>query len=88
MRLKKIFDYDFGSFLEMKKRKFYVFEKHIVFRHKDGIYAVLHFRNGDLSVIDSFEQEYTSRGLKYNFIGDLGSKDINKIRERLSLLKD
>lgn len=86
MLFEKIFDYDPESFLRMKKGKFFVFEKHMVFRQKDGIYAIGHFRIGELSVVDSFEQEYNHLDLTYDFSGDLGIDDIKRIRAKLILL--
>ena len=85
--MEKIFDNDPESFLRLKKRKFYVFEKHMIFRSKDGIFAISfpQKKSGSNSV-DLFEKEYSHLGLEYEFMGDLGREDIRKINQRLEKL--
>ena len=88
MNIEKIFTYNPDEFLRMRKGKFFVFEGFIVFRHSDGIYACPHFRKGNLSVVDSFEQEYSHLDLKYEFVAELGGVDIKKIDNKLDSLKE
>ena len=85
--MEKIFDNDPECFLRLKKRRFYVFEKHIIFRSKDGIFAVPFFKKErGFNSVDLFEEEYSHLGLKYEFMGDLGREDIQKINQRLEKL--
>jgi len=83
----KIFDHNPDEFLKMRKGKFFVFDGFMIFRHGDGIYACPFFRKGNLSVVDSFEQEYSHLDLRYEFIGELGSADIKKINDKLDILQ-
>ena len=87
MNIIKIFDHNPDEFLKMRKGKFFVFDGFMIFRHGDGIYACPFFRKGNLSVVDSFEQEYSHLDLRYEFIGELGSADIKKINDKLDILQ-
>ncbi len=80
----KIFDHDSESFLKVKRRKFYVFEEYIIFRNKDGIFAIPHFPKQDgKNVVDLFEEEFAHLELKYECMADIGSEDIAKVRKKL-----
>ncbi len=87
MILEKIFDYKSELFLELKKGRYFVFEKYIVFKKGVNIYAMPHFRRNGMNVVDSFEQEYKYLCLKYKFSGDLSRKWVEEIRKQLELLE-
>ncbi|MFC1615125.1 hypothetical protein ACFL22_01060 [Patescibacteria group bacterium] len=77
---------------ELQTGKYYVFENHIVFRQKDGIYAVAHTRMGEKSIVDSFEFKYSHLNLKWGCILDIKSSSDKKqnhlflIRKKLNNL--
>ena len=74
------------KFPELRSGKYYVFEKHIVFRQSDGIYAVPHKRVGDLSVVDSFESEYAHLNLVWACVLDIKSS-YNQKQDHLFIIR-
>lgn len=75
---------DSSKFPCIKMGKYYVFEDYMVLRQEDGIYATDHSRDGEKSIVDTFEDNYKHLGLEYAFIGDLDGENITSIRDVLS----